>query len=176
MDVKTPNESIYIVGKTFRELGGSEYYRMRGFLGKTVPHVRAAQGANTFKAITKAMDSGLIKACHDLSEGGLGVAAAEMALAGGYGVKLDLRKVPAERSDRDDFILFSESNSRFLVEVSDAARKRFEVLMRRSEFGEIGKVTKEPRLNIIGLNDESVVDVSINDLETSWKRTFSTES
>jgi len=99
-----------------------------------------------------------------------------MALAGGYGLQFDLRKVPAERSDRDDFMLFSESNSRFLVEVSDGARERFEALMRRSEFAEIGKVTKEPRLNINGLNGESVVDVSINDLETSWKRTFSTGS
>jgi phosphoribosylformylglycinamidine synthase len=176
MDVKTPNDSIYIVGKTFRELGGSEYYGMKGFLGKNVPHVRAVQGANTFKAITKAIDSRLIKTCHDLSEGGLGVAAAEMALTGGYGVKLDLRKVPAERLDRDDFILFSESNSRFLVEVSYRARERFEFLMKNGEFAEIGKVTKEPRLNIIGLNDESVADVSINDLETSWKRTFSTGS
>jgi phosphoribosylformylglycinamidine synthase II len=172
MDVKTPNDSIYMVGKTFRELGGSEYYGMKGFLGETVPHVRPVQGANTFEAITKAIDSGLIKACHDSSEGGLGVAAAEMALAGGYGVQFDLRKVPAERLDRDDFILFSESNSRFLVEVSDGARERFEVLMRRSEFAEIGKVTKESRLNIIGLNGETVVDVSISDLETSWKRTF----
>ena len=174
MDVKTPNDSIYIVGKTFRELGGSEYYRTRGFLGKTVPHVRAVQGANTFKAITKAIDSGLVKACHDLSEGGLGITAAEMALAGGYGVKFDLRKVLTERLDRDDFILFSESNSRFLVEVSDGARERFEFLMKNVEFAEIGKVTKEPRLNILGLNDECVIDVSINDLETSWKRTFST--
>jgi phosphoribosylformylglycinamidine synthase len=111
-----------------------------------------------------------------LSEGGLGVAAAEMALAGGYGVQFDLRKVPAEMLDRDDFVLFSESNSRFLVEVSDKAKKRFESLMKSGEFAEIGTVTKEPRLNIIGLTGESVVDVSIDDLETSWKRNFSTES
>jgi phosphoribosylformylglycinamidine synthase len=78
--------------------------------------------------------------------------------------------------DRDDFVLFSESNSRFLVEVSDKAKKRFESLMKSGEFAEIGTVTKEPRLNIIGLTGESVVDVSIDDLETSWKRTFSAES
>jgi phosphoribosylformylglycinamidine synthase len=173
MDVKDVGDLIYIVGQTYNELGGSEYYRLKGFVGNAVPKVRANQAIKTFKAITKAVDLGLVKACHDLSEGGLGVAAAEMAFAGGYGMELHLQKVPAENLNRNDFILFSESNSRFLVEVSQKAKEEFEALLKGVAFAEIGKVTKIPRLCIYGLKDEVVVDASLNDLLASWKRTLS---
>jgi phosphoribosylformylglycinamidine synthase len=173
MDVKDAGDLIYIVGQTYNELGGSEYYRLKGFMGNAVPKVRANQAIKTFKAITKAVDLGLVKACHDLSEGGLGVAAAEMAFAGGYGMELHLRKVPTGNLNRNDFILFSESNSRFLVEVSQKAKEEFEALLRGVAFAEIGKVTKTPRLCVYGLKDEVVVDASLNDLLASWKRTLS---
>ncbi len=173
MDVKTPNNLLYIVGQTFRELGGSEYYKLKGFIGKTVPKVRPTQARKSFRAITKAIDLGLVKACHDLSEGGLAVAAAEMAFAGGYGMELDLRKAPVKALNRNDFILFSESNSRFLVEVSEKAKEDFEALMKGKAYAEIGKVTKNPRLCIKGLNGEIVVDAPLVDLLGSWKRTLS---
>jgi phosphoribosylformylglycinamidine synthase len=95
-----------------------------------------------------------------------------MAFAGGYGMELHLRKVPTENLNRNDFILFSESNSRFLVEVSQKAKEEFEALLRSVAFAEIGKVTKAPRLCIYGLKDEIVVDASLNDLLASWKRTL----
>ena len=116
---------------------------------------------------------GLVKACHDLSEGGLAVAAAEMAFAGGYGMELHLQKVPIRNANRNDFVLFSESNSRFLVEVSQEAKEEFEALMKGKVYAEIGRVTKTPRLCIYGLNGEVVVNASLSDLLASWKRTFS---
>jgi len=173
MDTKTPGNMLYIVGGTFKELGGSEYYKIKGHIGKTVPKVRAAQAKKTFRAVTKAVDLGLIKACHDLSEGGLAVTAAEMALAGGWGIKLDLRKVPSKTVDRNDFVLFSESNSRFLVEVSENAKSDFEDLMKGTVCAEIGKVTKNPKLTVHGLNGAVVVDASLTDLRRSWKETLS---
>ena len=48
-----------------------------------MPKVKGAKAERTFKAVTKAIDMGEAKSCHDLSEGGLAVAAAEMAFAGG---------------------------------------------------------------------------------------------
>jgi len=173
MDVKTPNDPIYIFGQTFKEMGGSEYYRTKGFLGKTVPKVRPAQAKKTFKAITKAIDVGLVKACHDLSEGGLAVSAAEMAIAGGYGIELDLRKVPAEAANRNDFVLFSESNSRFLVEISQKVKGYFEALTKGKNCAKIGKVLRTPRLRIIGLNGKFIVDAPLADLLGRWKRTLS---
>lgn len=173
MDSKSPGDSIYIAGETFNELGGSEYYRLKGFLGKTVPEVRKNQAKKVYKALTKAIDLRLVKACHDLSEGGLAVAAAEMAFAGGHGVEMDLVDVPARNSKRNDFILFSESNSRFLLEVSQKARKDFEALMKGTVFSQIGRVTKSASLCVRGLSGKTVIDASLGDLFGSWKRTLS---
>jgi phosphoribosylformylglycinamidine synthase len=173
MDVKAPNNLLYLVGQTFKELGGSEYYKLKGHMGKTVPKVRAAQAKRNFRAVTKAIDLGFVKACHDLSEGGLSVTAAEMALAGSYGIELDLRKVPNKALNRDDFVLFSESNSRFLMEVPAKTKEDFENLMKGKICAEIGRVTKNPKLIVHGLDGAVVVDASLIDLRRSWKETLS---
>jgi phosphoribosylformylglycinamidine synthase len=172
METKNPRNPIYIVGQTFNELGGSEYYKSKGYLGATVPKVRASQARKTFRTITKAIDSGFVKACHDLSEGGLAVAAAEMALAGGYGIELDLKNVPSKTIDRNDFMLFSESNSRFLVEVAEKATDDFTALMKGKTFGAIGKITKTSKITINGLDRKTVVDASVSDLRRNWKQTL----
>ena len=176
MDLKAPGNLLYIIGDTFNELGGSEYYKLKGYLGANVPKVKGAKAKRTFKAVTKAIDSGLIKSCHDLSEGGLAVAAAEMAFAGGYGLELDLGKVPGKALERSDFVLFSESNSRFLIEVSEKDRQEFEALMKSKACSKIGKVTKDERLLIHGLNKKIVVDASLAELRCSWKKTLGGES
>jgi phosphoribosylformylglycinamidine synthase len=176
MDAKSPNDSIYVVGKTYKELGGSEYYALKGFLGKSVPRVRADDAIGAFDAVTRAIDSGLVNACHDISEGGLAVAAAEMAFTGGYGMEVDLRRVPRKAIGRDDFVLFSESNSRFLLEVSGEVEKDFEALMVGKACAKIGKVTETPRLCLRGLNGKVVLNVPVSDLRVSWKRTLSKEA
>ena len=175
MDLKAPGNLLYIIGDTFKELGGSEYYKLKGYLGASVPKVKGAKAKRTFRAVTKAIDSGLIKSCHDLSEGGLAVAAAEMAFAGGYGLELDLGKVPGKALERNDFVLFSESNSRFLIEVSEKDGKEFEALMKGKNCAKIGKVTEDEKLLIHGLNQKIVVDASLAELRHSWKRTLSGE-
>jgi phosphoribosylformylglycinamidine synthase len=176
MDLKAPGNLLYIIGDTFNELGGSEYYKLKGYLGASVPKVKGAKAKRTFKAVTKAIDLGLIKSCHDLSEGGLAVAAAEMSFAGGYGLELDLGKVPGKELARNDFVLFSESNSRFLMEVSETDRQEFEALMKGKSCSQIGKVTKDQKLLIHGLNQKIVVDASLAELRLSWKKTLSGES
>jgi phosphoribosylformylglycinamidine synthase len=176
MDVKEANNPLYVVGETFKELGGSEYYKLKGHMGKNVPKVRAAQAKKTFNAVAKAVDLGLVKACHDLSEGGLAVTAAEMALAGGYGVELDLKVVPAKAVNRNDFLLFSESNSRFLLEVPEKVKVDFEAVMKGKVCAEIGKVTKNPKLTVHGLDGAVAVDASLTHLRRSWKETLSREA
>jgi phosphoribosylformylglycinamidine synthase II len=175
MDVKAPGNLLYIVGQTFKELGGSEYYKLKGHIGKTVPKVRATQAKRNFRAVTKAIDLGFVKACHDLSEGGLAVTAAEMALAGGYGMELNLKKVPSKALNRNAFLLFSESNSRFLIEVPEKAKNDFEAVMKGKVCAEIGRVTKNPKLTVTGLGGTVVVNASLADLRRSWKETLSSE-
>ncbi|MBS7660121.1 phosphoribosylformylglycinamidine synthase subunit PurL [Candidatus Bathyarchaeota archaeon] len=169
LDVKSPGSFIYIIGRTYKELGGSEYYRLMGFLGRSVPKVRPNQARRVFRAVTKTIDLGLIDACHDLSEGGLAVAAAEMAFSGGYGIEIDLRLVPTDNLCTDDFILFSESNSRFLVEVPEECATDFERVMHGVVYSRIGRVVKEPRLCIYGLNGDVIVDASLSELVACWK-------
>ncbi|MCL4409719.1 MAG: AIR synthase-related protein [Gammaproteobacteria bacterium] len=173
MDLKAAGNHLYLVGDTFNELGGSEYYKLKGYLGASVPKVRGAKAKRTFKAVTAAIDQGMVKSCHDLSEGGLAVAAAEMAFAGGLGLELDLKKVPGKDLARNDFVLFSESNSRFLIEVAEADREDFEDLMKGKTCSLIGKVTKEQNLIVHGLNGKVVVDATLETLRHSWKSTLS---
>lgn len=176
MDTKASDDLIYIIGPTFKEFGGSEYYKLKGFIGKNPPKLRPEQARKTFKAITKSIDLGLVKACHDLSEGGLAISTAEMALSGGYGIELDLRQIPGEEFYRNDFILFSESNSRFLLEISEETKNDFEVMMNGKIYAQIGKVTKNQRVIINGINGRTVVNLSLDDISKSWKQTLKRES
>jgi phosphoribosylformylglycinamidine synthase len=135
--------------------------------------VHAAQAKRNFRAVTKAIDLGFVKACHDLSEGGLAVTAAEMALAGGYGMELNLKKVPSKALNRNDLLLFSESNSRFLIEVPEKVKNDFEAVMKGKVCAEIGRVTNKSKLIVNGLGGTVVVDASLTALRRSWKETLS---
>ncbi len=73
-------------------------------------------------------------------------------------------------------MLFSESNSRFLLEVSQKDKEDFEALMKGKGCVEIGKVTNDERLVIYGLNQKVVVDASLAELRRSWKKTLSGET
>jgi phosphoribosylformylglycinamidine synthase II len=174
IDLKMPGNLLYIVGDTFNELGGSEYYKLKGFLGKSVPKLQATKAKKTYYNLTKVMGKGIIRSCHDISEGGLAVAAAEMSFASGYGLELDLRKVQGKNLTRSDFVLFSESNSRFLIEIAEADKAEFERVMGKKHT-QIGKVTKEQKLLINGLNGKVVVDATLKTLRQSWKKTLSPE-
>ena len=173
MDLKEPGSLLYLVGRTYPELGGSEYYKLRGLIGRSVPKVRVEEAAKTMKAVIRAIDSGHVKACHDLSEGGLGVAAAEMAFSGGLGLEINLSRVKVSSElSRSDYVLFSESNSRFLIEVPERFRDEFEALMEGSPFSLIGRVRAEDWFSIYGLDGSRVVDVSVRELRAAWKSTF----
>jgi phosphoribosylformylglycinamidine synthase len=104
------------------------------------------------------------------------VAAAEMAFAGGYGLTLDLKNVSGKALERNDFALFSESNSRFLMEVSENDKQDFETLMKSKSCSRIGKVTEDKKLLCRGLNGKIMVDASLAELRRSWKKTLSGES
>jgi phosphoribosylformylglycinamidine synthase len=158
------------VGTTWNELGGSQYYSLHGYIGNRVPRVDANTGKKLMDTLSAAIGTGLVRACHDLSEGGLGVAAAEMAFAGGLGMVIDLAKVPlGEAMNRDDYVLFSESNTRFLVEVAPKDRRKFQSMMAGVDFAPIGEVTKERRLEIYGLDGRLVLSASIAELKEAWQ-------
>ena len=145
MDLKEPGNLLYIVGVTRDELGGSHFELAWQELAtgptRNVPQLDPHVAKQTFAAIHRAIHAGLVRACHDLSEGGLAVAVAEMAFAGGLGAYLDLADMPFESNDHlgwpREVLLFSESNTRFLCEVrpenaADFERALGDVAMRES--------------------------------------------
>ena len=126
---------------------------------------------------SKAICKGLLRACHDLSEGGLAVAVAEMAFAGGFGAQIRLKHVPRDGSldsrqtDDGDAILFSESASRFIVEVPPGNRAAIESIFRSANvpFGHIGEVTDSGRLVV--LHDERpVIDLPLAEMKEAWQK------
>ncbi len=170
MDFKQAGDLIYIVGTTQCELGGSEYFRTLGFVGNKVPKVSPEPARKLMESLSAATEQGLVRACHDCSEGGIGVAIAEMAFAGGLGATINLKTVPfGEPIDRDDFILFSESNSRFLVEVAPENKNEFEKIMSGISFAAIGQVTDAKALEIHGIGGQKV-SIPISTLKEAWQR------
>ena len=169
LDLKRPGDLVYLVGSTSHELGGSEYYRLKGLLGKTVPHVKPRDAARIYDRVADLIDRGLVKACHDLSEGGLGVSAAEMAFSGNTGMQVDLTQVTCSGVLRDDFTVFSESNGRLLVEVGPDRSTEFENVLAGICFSRIGQTIPEKRLVVTGHGDKLLIDADLESLRSSWK-------
>jgi phosphoribosylformylglycinamidine (FGAM) synthase-like enzyme len=170
MDAKRAGDRVYLLGETFSETGASEYFALRGFLGNQVPRVNARRAKVLYEALGRVMEKGLVASSHDCSEGGVGVALAETAFAGALGMEVDLRKVPSSGVDRNDVLLFSESQSRFVVTVHPENQGAFEDCMKGNAFSEVGKVIAGSDFMISGLNGKAVVRVNIFDLKEAWQR------
>ncbi|MDY0268052.1 phosphoribosylformylglycinamidine synthase subunit PurS [Trichloromonas sp.] len=168
MDVKRPGDLLYLLGETRDECGGSEYYSELGFLGSNVPKVDAQAALARYRTLNAAQREGLVRSCHDLSDGGLGVALAEKAFAGGFGLRVELDAVVAEGELRDDTLLFSESPSRLLVTIRPEERGRFESLFAGQALACLGEVTEEQRL-VLRRAGRMLLDVSNNLLKEAWQ-------
>ena len=114
MGFRREGEKIVLIGETKRELGGSEYYHALGLQDVFPPSLDFELEKQTQRAVLECIKDGLVTACHDCSKGGLAVALAEMALAGNIGAVIDIRNIPANEM-RDEELLLSESNSRFIL-------------------------------------------------------------
>ncbi|TGU72145.1 phosphoribosylformylglycinamidine synthase [Geomonas terrae] len=172
MDVKRAGDQVYLLGATANELGASEYLVQKGFVGNNVPKVDAAAALATYRAYGAALNAGLVASCHDLSDGGLAVAAAESAFAGGFGIELDLAKVSfkGDAAGKSDVVLlFSESASRLLVTVRPEKAEAFEKAMAGTAFAKIGAVTEEPALKVKGLSGGVVVNAANAELKAAWQ-------
>ncbi len=173
MDAKTAGDIVYVLGTTKNELGGSEYYAMHSAIGSSAPKIDFEANKKLYAALSSAISSGLVASCHDCSDGGLGVALAETAFAGGLGMKVDLRKVPrAGDVVRDDFLLFSESAGRFVATVKPAHAREFEEVMGESVFSKIGETTADKKLVATGLAGVKVVDEDVRGLKSAWQSTL----
>jgi phosphoribosylformylglycinamidine synthase len=168
MELKEPGDALYIVGVTKPELGGSEYLRLHGEMGASVPRVDAETNFKAYTRVLEAMDGDLVRACHDCSEGGLVVAVAEMAFTGDLGLDMDIGKLPVSEPMRDDFALFSESNGRLLLEVPASKTEKFEKVMADSPHACIGAVKRGRRLTVTR-DGAALLEADLEALIGAWK-------
>jgi phosphoribosylformylglycinamidine synthase subunit PurSL len=168
-DLKTVDNILYLVGLTKDELGASHYYALREMIGNRVPLPDIATAPQVFAGLHAAIQDGVVRSVHDLSEGGLAVAAAEMAFAGDLGARIRLSQVPrTEEVARDEQILFSESTTRFLVEVEALNCAKFERHLKGIVRSQVGRVIEEKRFVCVGLDGTDVIDESLDDLRQAW--------
>ncbi|MDD5129797.1 MAG: phosphoribosylformylglycinamidine synthase subunit PurL [Candidatus Omnitrophica bacterium] len=171
MYAKEPGNLIYVLGNTRDELGGSHYYDLHKSIGNQVPKVYPQESLALFTALSKASEKGLVKSIHDCSDGGLAVALAEMAFSGGLGMQVFLQEVPYVKSPgiSNESILFSESNSRFVVEVEKARQKDFEKQLKGRPFGLVGCLTAKADFRVHGLDGKICVDADVSKLKEAWR-------
>ncbi len=148
MDLKGPGHDVLILGITGPELGGSHLAHALGASGAEVPPVDLVLAPKLLRAVHAAIARGLLLSCHDLSEGGLAVAAAEMAFAGGVGLSLDVAAMPVRGAPDLPRRLFAESASRFLVEVAPERREELHKLLADVPHTLIGRTTAESVLDL----------------------------
>ena len=172
MDAKKAGNALYIVGLTKQEMGGSSYYASLGITGGSVPQVDLKSAPELLKAVSGAIGRGLAVSAHDCSEGGIGVAAAEMAFSGKIGLSLDLRQVPRQGIERDDILLFAESASRFLLEVPPDKEEAFRKALQGIPADRIGRFEESPSLRVTGLAGTPVIDATLKALQEAWQRPF----
>ncbi|WP_371803843.1 AIR synthase-related protein [Candidatus Lokiarchaeum ossiferum] len=175
MDVKQENDLVYILGQTKKELGATEYLDEMKVNGFSVPEVHTKSAIERYRLVYKAIQEEMIQSAHDCSDGGLGVALAESAFAGGFGMEIDLAKVPIQENNhermRNDYILFSESASRILVTIKPENQTKFEDLFKNTIYGCIGKVIGQ-NLKIKDNTEEDIIDTPIENLKEAWKATL----
>jgi len=169
MDLKQAGHYVYAVGETRSELGGSLYARLNGLVGHQIP-APVPDAIELMRALHRTISARLARACHDLSEGGLAVAAAEMALAGRLGLQLDLSRLPiADDVAHNDEALFSESSARFLVEVAPDDASEFERTMGNVSCARIATVMSDQVFQIQGLHGGTVIACTIDDIRRAWQ-------
>jgi phosphoribosylformylglycinamidine synthase len=167
-EFKTPGDFIYVLGTSRGELGGSEYHKLFGAVGNNPPQLHPDEHIPLYKALSKAIEEGLVASAHDVSDGGLAVAFAESAIGLGYGAELDLGQA-SSTTDREDALLFCESPGRFVVSVSPDNAEKFEKMMGGAICKKAGRVRGDKRF-LIKRGDQIIVNDSIDDLKAEFNK------
>ncbi len=163
---KKEGSPIYIIGETKEELGGSEYFALLGKLTGEVPRVNPKLGREIFQNLFFANQNGYLLSLHDISEGGIGIAIAEMCIWGKIGAEISLSEIPGrEKIKRKDFLLFAESNTRFLCEVKREKEEDFKKLFAHLPFAQIGRVGGD-KLSIN--DDKNLISLPVAKLAPVW--------
>jgi phosphoribosylformylglycinamidine synthase len=171
-DFKRPGDLIYILGLTKDEMGGSEFASYMGMKGGFVPQVDLLSARNRYRTLYRAIQRGLVSACHDISDGGLGVCVCEMCIGGNIGAVVSIDEVPTLSDDMDfEKIMYSETPSRFVVSVPKEKRDDFEELFKGQIIKCIGEVTNSMDV-IFKFNGKEMIRDRVDKIRYYWKKTL----
>jgi len=166
MDAKRAGNALVIVGFTHGRMGGSHRLMLGTLAGcdATLPQVDLKAGPVTARAVAGCIESGLVASAHDCSEGGVLVAAAEMAFAGDLGLKLDLQAMPATTALQPHARAFAEDPSRYLLEVEEANLAALRARLGSVPHAVIGRFDAGGVLSVAG------EQVAVKALRDAWDR------
>lgn len=165
-DFKSAGNTIYLVGESCDEQGGSLLRRLQGRRDGVAPGM-PPDPLTRYRALHRAITLELVQAAHDLSEGGLAVALAEMCLGGRLGAQVDLQRLLTGGLSVES-ALFGESNGRLLVEVRPGDIAAFETVMAGVAVTPLGTVQEGPELSIVN-SSAAVVELTVDQLAVAWQ-------
>ena len=169
-DFKRENNLIYLIGNTYPEFGGSQLFKILNINSGRIPRVYPRKGKKIMEKISKAVRKGLIVSMHDLSEGGLAVALSEMAFSGKIGADISIKNITELHKFKDSRLsIFSESNTRFLLEIQKEDREQFESLFKNLPFTFLGKVGGD-KVKIKDASGKYFIDLPIKELKEKWNK------
>ncbi|MBX2998952.1 MAG: phosphoribosylformylglycinamidine synthase subunit PurL [Caldilineaceae bacterium] len=166
---KASGNRVYLLGETKAELGGSLLFDQLGIDGGRPPTLPVDPLAR-YRLLHSAIGKGWVRACHDLSEGGLAVALAEMALGGRLGATVEIGAMDNGQFEGMSLahLLFGEGNGRLLLEVDPTDAADLEAHFVGQTLIPLGEVTTDDRLTIHH-RGESIVDLPVEALVRAWK-------
>lgn len=171
IDAKFRGDLIYILGETFAELGGSEYFNSLGYQGSNVPSTDPKKNLKIYQQYAKAVEQGLISAAIGVNRGGLAVALAKMSAAGKLGMNISLKDLPGKIS-LDQEALYSESAGRILLTIDPKNKHKFENLMKGLKSSNIGEVSQIDAIRIKGIQGKEIVTAKVGDALESYRKRF----
>lgn len=171
IDPKFSGDLIYILGETFEELGGSEYFELLGSSGNTVPATDTKRNLKIYKAYAKVAYLGLVASAIGVNRGGIGVALAKMSIAGKLGINVSLKNLPGKIEDNQK-ALFSESTGRIILTINPENKTQFEKLMKGNKFAQLGEVSTFDAIKIKGINNKEIVSIKVGEVLDTYKARF----
>ena len=163
-DLKEAGDALYLVGASSDRLGGSLYARLRGLSGLRIAPTDPARLRRNGEGLLRALATGSVRAVHDVSDGGLAVALAEMAFGGGLGFTVDLE---ATGLGNPGSALVAEGASRFVVEVAPGRIPDLEASLPPTERRRIGAVAAEGGL--LQWKGKTLARVDLKALYPRWR-------
>lgn len=174
-DLKEKGDLLFQIGDTGAEMGGSEYYGVMGGVSPEVPGVDRSLLKRSVEALVKAIEKGMVAACHDVATGGLAVTLAEMCMGGDIGCKVDLSKIGAKKGAKIGTRerLFTETNTRWVVAIPEGKKKAFIDHMKKVKVPtfEVGKVSGDHME--IKAGKQKVSKLKVSKMRDVWSQAFS---